>query len=228
MNLQENTRVNLATELKRKGFKLDSQFGEMDKRQLAIPGFGLCSYAAIYCRDKEAVPELVNFLPEVEGIDFSVSLNGSSGVLVKGAKGSALIESRAENGNTAYRYVPTDGDPLKLNDLLKTLADEGKLDDQGFASDETLYSATNAHVYPDALANIYKSLHTDRVKHQADVLISIDDGYYYGWSAFGKFVELRATHGNALRQSSNAFLMSTHRELPECVRADDAGKYLRQ
>jgi len=31
-----------------------------------------------------------------------------------------------------------------------------------------------------------------------------------------------ATHGNALASSSNAFLMSTHRELPECVRADDA------
>jgi hypothetical protein len=111
---------------------------------------------------------------------------------------------------------------------MTTLADQGTLDSDGFASDATWFSATNSHVYPDAVANIYKSLHTDRVKHQADVLVSIQDGYYYGWSAFGKFVELRATHGNALRQSSNAFLMSTHRELPECVRADDAGTYLRQ
>ena len=33
---------------------------------------------------------------------------------------------------------------------------------------------------------------------------------------------LQPLHGNALASSSNAFLMSTHRELPECVRADDA------
>jgi hypothetical protein len=227
MNLQENNRVNLATALRRKEFKLDSQFGEMDKRQLAIPGFGLCSYAAIYCRDEEAVPELADFLPEVEGIDFSVTLNGSTGVLVKGAKGSAMIERRQQNGDVSYRYMPSVGDPLQLSQVMTTLANQGKLDSDGFGSDATWFSATNSHVYPDAVANIYKSLHTDRVKHQADVLISIQDGYYYGWSAFGKFVELRATHGNALRQSSNAFLMSTHRELPECVRADDAGAFLR-
>jgi len=149
-------------------------------------------------------------------------------VLVKGAKGSAVIEARFSNGNPSYRYIPTTGDPLQLRPVMKALADDGKLDPDGFASDATWFSATNSHVYPDALANVYKSLHTDRVKHQADVLLSIDDGYYYGWSPFGKFVELRATHGNALRQSSNAFMMSTHRGLPECVRADDAGKYLQQ
>jgi hypothetical protein len=226
MNLQDNTRVNLATELRRKGYKLDPQFGAMDKRQVAIPAFGLCSYVALYCRDQEAVPDLGDHLSEVKGVDFSVSLDGSGGVLVKGAKGSALIEARKKNDHVSYRYVPHTGDPLQLNQVLKSLSDEGKLDDEGFASDEALFSTTNSHIYPDALANIYKSLHNDRVKHQADVLISIEDGFYYGWSPFGRVVSLRATHGNALRQSSNAFLMSTHRELPECVRADDAGRYL--
>jgi hypothetical protein len=55
----------------------------------------------------------------------------------------------------------------------------------------------------------------------------MDDGYYYGWTAFGRFVRLRATHGNALQASSNAFLMSTHRQFPTYVRADDANPLLR-
>ncbi|HWF89255.1 MAG TPA: hypothetical protein VN659_10480, partial [Pyrinomonadaceae bacterium] len=76
-------------------------------------------------------------------------------------------------------------------------------------------------------ANIYKSLFTPRVKHTADILLSLNDGYYYGWTAFGRFVRLRATHGNALQASSNAFLMSTHREFPAFVRADDARPLLR-
>ena len=65
------------------------------------------------------------------------------------------------------------------------------------------------------------------VKHTADILISLQDGYYYGWSPFDHFIRLAATHGNALQSSSNAFLMSTHRNLPPCVRADDARQLLK-
>jgi hypothetical protein len=63
-----------------------------------------------------------------------------------------------------------------------------------------------AHRYPDAVRNIFNSLYRSRVKHDADILISLHDGYYYGWSPFGKLVTLAATHGNALAASSNAFL----------------------
>jgi hypothetical protein len=40
-------------------------------------------------------------------------------------------------------------------------------------------------------------------------------------------VRLAATHGNALQASSNAFLMSTHRQFAPFVRADDAKALLR-
>ena len=96
-----------------------------------------------------------------------------------------------------------------------------------FATDATWFVRTAAHRYPNAPANIYKSLFTARVMHTADILISLHDGYYYGWSPFGRFVRLLATHGNALQSSSNAFLMSTHRQLPAYVRADDAKALLR-
>ncbi|PWT94367.1 MAG: hypothetical protein C5B55_02830 [Blastocatellia bacterium] len=226
MNLEDNKRVNLATELRRKGFTLNSQLNQNNGRQLSIPAFGLCSYAAIYCGDHEVVSEVSDFLCNVPGIDFSVSLDEAGNVLVKGPAGSALIERRIEDQTTFYRYSTQAGDPLEMSQLLSNLRRDGRIDASGFVADDVLFSTTHSHKYPDALANVYRSVSTHRVKHTADVLVSIKDGYYYGWSAFARVVKLRATHGNALRQSSNAFLMSTHRDLPECIRADEAGAYL--
>jgi hypothetical protein len=59
------------------------------------------------------------------------------------------------------------------------------------------------------------------------VLVSIRDGYYYGMPAFERIVSIKATHGNAQRPSSTAFLMSTHRALPPYVRSAEARPLLR-
>jgi hypothetical protein len=137
------------------------------------------------------------------------------------------VEKKQNNGDPKYRYVAIENDPLRLQPIVEALSRAAKLDEQGFASDHDWLTQTANHIYPDALANLYTSLHTNRVQHTADVLISFRDGYYYGWSPFSRFVRLAATHGNALKPSSNAFLMSTHRTLPEYVRADDVHPLLR-
>ena len=160
------------------------------------------------------------------GVDFSLYRDGAA-VLVKSSRGAARIECRTTSEGSSYRYLNTIGDPLDLGPIVTALREKEALDEDGFAADATWFDQTNSHHYPDALANIYNSLHTHRVKHTADILLSLCDGYYYGWSPFGRVVRLAATHGNALRSSSNAFLMSTHRQFPECVRADDAGVLLR-
>jgi hypothetical protein len=59
------------------------------------------------------------------------------------------------------------------------------------------------------------------------VLVSLRDGYYYGDSLFSRLARIAATHGNALRASTNAFLMSTHRSFPAHVRADEAKPLLK-
>ena len=59
------------------------------------------------------------------------------------------------------------------------------------------------------------------------MLVSIRDGFYYGAPAFERVVQIKATHGNALRPSSTAFLMSTHRALPGYVRSTEARPLLR-
>ena len=201
MNLEENRRVGLASTLRRKGL------------EVVIPAFGLCSYAAAYCRNGDQIPEVAQASVEVAGVDFAVYKDGSE-VVIESALGRARIEHEA--ATESYRYVTVNGDPLELGGFPKD-----------FATDATWFARTAAHRYPNALANIYKSLFTPRVRHTADILISLHDGYYYGWSPFGRFVRLLATHGNALQSSSNAFLMSTYRQLPAYVRADDAKALLR-
>ena len=201
MNLEENRRVDLASTLQRRGFKV------------VIPAFGLCSYAAIYCHDDQRIPEVATASVEVTGIDFAVYKEGAD-VVVESARGSARIEYDA--ALDSYRYAVVTGDPLQLGSF-----------PNGFATDAEWFERTAGHRYPNAVANIYKSLFTQRVKHTADILLSLHDGYYYGWSPFGRFVRLAATHGNALQGSSNAFLMSTHSYAPAYIRADDARAYLR-
>jgi hypothetical protein len=201
MNLEENRRVDLSSTLQRRGFRV------------VIPAFGLCSYAAIYCQDDQRIPEIATASVEVTGIDFAVYKDGAD-VVVESARGRARIEYDA--AVDSYRYVTVKGDPLQLGSY-----------SNGFATDAEWFERTAGHRYPNAVANLYKSLFTPRVKHTADILLSLQDGYYYGWSPFGRFVRLAATHGNALQSSSNAFLMSTHQQLPAYIRADNARVYLR-
>jgi hypothetical protein len=199
MNLEENQRVPLQSELKRRGF------------DVVIPAFGLCSYVAVYCRDEQRIPDVARASAEVTGVDFAIYRDGHE-VVIESGRGQARIQSDGDS----FQYVTATGDPLKLGRF-----------GQGFKTDKAWFSETAGHKYPDAVPNLYKSIFTPRVQHTADILISLHDAYYYGWSPFGRFVRLHATHGNALQSSSNAFLMSTHREFPEYVRADDAKALLR-
>lgn len=226
MNLQENRRTSLSINLQRRGFQVQSSLLDQRTKSVCIPAFGLCSYAAAYCASAELIPEVANSLVDERGVDFVVYREDDS-VVVLGERGKARIERRGTNGDRSYRYVALSGDPLQLNSTVTGLKERGEIDADGFGKDSVWFAKTKDHEYPDPLRNIYSSIYSARVKHTADVLISLRDGYYYGWSPFGRFVRLAATHGNALRSSTNAFLMSTHRKLPEFVRADDARVLLR-
>ena len=201
MNLEENRRVNLKSTLEQRGF------------QAVVPAFGLCSYAAVYCPGDQRIPEMARTIAELTGVDFAIYKDGNQ-VVVESDRGQARIEHQPDTNS--YQYLSVNGDPLELGRL-----------HSGFATDKEWFEKTAGHRYPDAVPNIYKSLFTSRVKQTADILVSMKDGFYYGWSPFGRFVRLAATHGNALQSSSNAFLMSTHRQLPTFVRADDAKALLR-
>lgn len=227
MNLEENRRVHLQTHLVRYGYSVTSYLDKRARHSVAIPAFGLCGYAALYCGSEEDAPALSDVLVSLEGVDFALHREGSEpAVVVKGARGAARIGRRNDERGAVYRYEQLTGDPLGLATIVRSLAEENLLDQNGYAPDEVWYERTAAHIYPDALANLFESLHAPRVGHTADVLLSLKDGYYYGASIFSRLVRLAATHGNALQSSTNAFLMSTRRDFPAHVRAQDARPYL--
>ncbi|HEY0323087.1 MAG TPA: alkaline phosphatase family protein [Pyrinomonadaceae bacterium] len=228
MNLEENRRVHLQTHLRERGYQLADKFDERASRRVALPAFGLIGFSALYCADEEAAATLADSLVELEGIDFSLYREGKSVVVVRGEKGTARIHRRqSDAGETFYRYEQIDKDPLQLNEIAGALRGEGLMDDEGFASSEAWLARTHDHIYPDALENLYESLRGERVRHPADVLVSLKDGYYYGSSLFSRFVRLAATHGNAMLSSTSAFMMSTHRQLPAAIRASQAQPILR-
>ena len=229
MNLVENRRVNLLTHLGGNGYEVVTNMRRpRGRRRVSAPGFGLCGYAALYCGEETGRAELAETLTGLEGVDFSVYREeGGRAALVAGAAGRARIERRERVGETFYRYEQLDGDPLGLNETARSLGAEGRLDVDGFARDADWLARTWGHTYPDAVANVYASVYTPRVQHTADVLVSLRDGYYYGATSFSRMVRLLATHGNALRSSSHAFLMSTHRAFPTHVRSAEARPVLR-
>jgi hypothetical protein len=227
MNLLENRRVNLQSYLARNGYEVVGHMRRpRGKRRVSAPAFGLCGYAALYCGEETDRAELSEGLRELEGVDFSVYREDEAAV-VKGSAGSARIQRAGRGGETFYRYEQLDGDPLGLAPAVLTLGVEGRFDEAGYARDADWLARTWGHTYPDAVANVYGSVFSPRVRHTADVLVSLRDGYYYGATAFSRMVRLLATHGNALRSSSHAFLMSTHRTFDTHVRSNEARPVLR-
>ena len=230
MNLEENRRVHLQEGLRQSGFEVTADLrAGRGRRRVSTPAFGLCSYAALYCGDETDPAEVAAATTTLEGVDFSVRRDAEGeGVLVEGARGRAHIRRReTAAGVASYSYESTDGDPLGLAPFVSALAQDGLLDAQGFAPDAAWLARTAGHLYPDAPANLHGSLYAPRVQHTADLLLSLHDGYYFGDAAFSRMIRLRATHGNALRSSSNAFLMSTHRTFAPHVRAADVRPLLR-
>jgi hypothetical protein len=228
MNLCENRRVHLQTHLRGRGYEVVSDLRRPrgGRPRVAAPAFGLCGYVALYLGEETDPAELSAALADLEGVDFSVRRDGEQAA-VRGARGRGRILRRERAGETSYAYEMLDGDPLALGPVAGALAAEGLLDGEGFAPDAAWLARTAGHVYPDALSNLHGSLFAPRVGHTADVLVSLRDGYYYGASHFSRMVRLLATHGNALAPSTNAFLMSTHRDFPAHVRATEARPHLR-
>jgi hypothetical protein len=226
MSLQPNLRVNLQAHLRNCGFQLTKSLSDAESRQVVLPTFGLIGFAALYCASGSE-SQVAEALVPLEGIDFALYRESESAINVKGARGSARIHRQEHEGGVHYRYEIVAGDPLQLASIQSELHRQGLLTAEGYADAAIWSEHTATHIYPDALANLYTSMMTTRVCHPADVLVSLFDGYYYGWSAFEYIVNLVATHGNAMRASSSAFLMSTYREFPSYVVADDAQALLR-
>ena len=231
MSLEESRKIHLLTHLAEQGYEICTDFhGRSGRRNVAVPAFGLIGYAALFCSDETDPAELSATINTLQGVDFSTYRDGPSAVIVRNAQSRARIRRAAENGaeRPRYTYEQIDGDPLALGAIMRAMKEAGELDAQGFAADDVWLARTAAHIYPDALANLYEAMHGTRVRDTADVLLSCRDGYYYGWSLLSRFIRMMATHGNAARGSSTAFLMSTHRTFGPHVRGSEVRPLIRE
>src|SRR5678816_4074285 len=155
MNLEENQRVDLATHLRRKNFRVSGGL-KNGGRAISIPAFGLWSYAAAYCGSDDLIEETATALTEVPGVDFVVYRDQES-VMVNGTKGTARIE---RNDKLEYRYVTVTGDPLDLGAIISRLNSAGGMNTTGFVSSSEWFETTNSHRYPNAVVNVYDSIMT--------------------------------------------------------------------
>ncbi|HLG15496.1 MAG TPA: alkaline phosphatase family protein [Blastocatellia bacterium] len=215
-------RVPLKTHLARHGFEPSGRI--KSRRSVIIPGFGLVSYAPIYA-SPERRQEIAEALASLAGVDFSAFRNEDDGVTeLISPRGHARLHHDSQAN--AFRYEQVFGDPLGLGPIVELLQSEGSIDSRGYGSDAAWFDATKDHRYPDALSNIWRSVR-EHVESTADVLVSFEDGYCYGNAIFDRIITLRATHGSALQSTSYAFLMSTNREVPAHLRADQARPLIR-
>ena len=151
MNLEENQRVHLQTHLRACGYSVVDRLGREHRggrRNVSAPAFGLCGYAAVYCADETDTSTVAGALATLEGVDFTIRREGASDAVVTGTRGAARIR-RAQNGSGAkFGYEQIDGDPLQLAPTLRTLGEQGHLNERGFATDAAWYEHTANHSTP--------------------------------------------------------------------------------
>jgi len=186
--------------LARNGFEVDSSIKKANS--VVIPAFGLIGAMAVYC-SPGAVVTLAQIISQCEGVDFCAYRN-QEGARILSARGIGNI--RANSSGTLLKYENEEGDPLELSPILRQLAQQGKIDSQGFTSSEAWFRATAEHQFPDAVNAIFRGL-DNHVINRADLLVSLKDGYYYGSKIFKLIVTLQSAHGSLRKTSMTGFVM---------------------
>jgi len=200
-------RIALEDALRAAGYRVQERL--RDARSVVIPGYGLIGAVALYLHP-ENVEDVCRIAQEVPGVDFCVFRERGGEppvVIIQGRHGRARL--RFDPMREAFRYEVAWGDPLRLLPVWEALRREGKAYPDGFIPQAVLLEATAEHAYPDAARRLYEAMGGRQVENPADLLLSLQDGYYFGSRRFDWFVRLRSTHGSLTARSSIGFLMST-------------------
>lgn len=210
-------RVDLSAALRADGFRMERRV--TTDRSVVHPRYGLVSCAVLYTAEANE-PRVAEVVAHVPGVDFAAYKRGEA-IYVVSRRGRARIQRRGDR----YRYLVFQGDPLDLQPIRDELCAQGRCDADGFIADADLFAATHSHVYPDPLRRLWEGL-TDYVRHPANVIVSLQDGHYEGNDLLDLLAVLRATHGNIRRSQTDGILLTTMGDLPDVLRARDAGQFL--
>ncbi|MEK6282210.1 MAG: hypothetical protein AABN95_17775 [Acidobacteriota bacterium] len=213
-------RVGLKNPLRQAGFNIDERI--KDQKSVVFPQYGLVG-AAILFTSASNEQRVASIVASVDGVDF-VAFERNGVVSVVSHDGEATIEKRG----ATYRYQAVRGDPL---DLLPVVAKLRKSSGSGlgsvaanefdgFIDDSDWFAATCDGVRPDALRRIFEGA-TQGVVNRANLIVNLKDGYYTGNAMMDFVANIHATHGNIGQEQSFGFVISTRRELPAYIRAED-------
>jgi len=221
-NFVKSRRVKLKSFLKSSGFDVRNDL--RNEKSVILLSFGLVSFAAIYTQEtnKRKIAQQVSSL---EGVDFS-AYRMEDAIYIFSQKGEAKILKKRVNHTKLYKYEIITGDPFSYKDIVKRLTTSGKADEKGYIPDSDWFKATKGHPYVYALRRLDDAF-SNQVESDADILISLKDGYFHGNALFSMIATILGTHGSLLDTNSVAFFMSTAKEAPSHIRGSQLIDYLK-
>ncbi|MFN0108791.1 MAG: alkaline phosphatase family protein [Blastocatellia bacterium] len=183
-----------------------------DERSVVLPKHGLVGSSMMFTQPQNRA-RIAEVGAATAGVDFAAYPSNENTIEVISRRGRARVIQDGER----FKYEDAGGDPLKLNAIVETMKAKGAIDASGFASADAWFAATLDHSYVDPLRRLVEGF-TRHVKTPADVIVSYEDGYLLGSPMLTYLAEMRATHGNLLREETEGFAMSTRQELGVAVR----------
>jgi len=194
---------------------------------LVIPAYGLISFMAVYTH-RELKAKVAETFGKLEGVQLAVYRGPNGFPVVVNADGKAEI--RYDAGMTRFKYLPIDGDPLKLKPIAAELAQMGAPDALGYIADETWRRATLNHAYVDPLWRLSQAV-ADKylIANRAQVLVSLKCGYFFGSRFFITMKpHLEGTHGNLSPLPSHAFVLYTGAKPKALMHHDELARWLKK
>jgi hypothetical protein len=215
-NLFSNFRhVRLNESIEGHGFVIEKSLSAA--RGVVLPRYGMIGCAMLF-----TAPELRQSLAEAcmtaEGVDFAAYQDGDA-IEVVATRGRARL---TRDGNR-FRYEAQSGDPLLLLPVVDQMRASSQVDGDGFICEDDWFSATLNHRYVDPLRRLFDGF-TAHVQSRADVIASLENGWYVGSPFLDKFATMRATHGSLMAGETEGFAMSTRRSVGTAVRGAELHK----
>ncbi|MFN0083998.1 MAG: alkaline phosphatase family protein [Blastocatellia bacterium] len=187
-------------------------------RSVVLPKHGLVGSSVLFTRP-ESRSDVAEVCAAAEGVDFAVYPVSDNLLELVSSRGRARVWREGER----FRYEDAGGDPLLLAGIVQGMRSLGRMDANGFASNEDWWQATRNHVYADPLRRLSDGFHL-HIRNRADVIVSYRDGYLVGSPLLSVFANMRATHGNLLRGESVGFAISTRQELQDSIRGNELNR----
>jgi hypothetical protein len=209
-NLVTSTNITLVEDLKRAGFDVVQK--RRRERDVVLDLDGLVTYLGIHTSHPAEVARVIVKRPEIELAMYMQQ----DRVIVRDGAGSAAVECRGGR----LRYVPIDHDVLGYRPVIESLTSGGKMDIDGFASDEDWLAATVDHPFPDAPRRVWDAFHGQTI-NPPDVMLTIRDGFCCGHASLQTFIKMASTHGGLNQGNSATFLMTMTGRAAKPLRSRD-------